>query len=178
MLHIVSVQIIHHFFIRDSTTCHGKHAVQGRSDIQRVLRVLWFWITGGSDGTDLGEDEVEGRGQDGDPGAPTSSNQPGKPGHKPVRLKRKRHRALANKPQDFQVLSEFGYFCSWAITTARFPTSLFVLIARVSPIQIYLSSGSWLGQQINLSLILENCKHERPCFVLTSQQVIWHRSVT
>uniref|UniRef100_A0A672H365 Myoferlin like n=1 Tax=Salarias fasciatus TaxID=181472 RepID=A0A672H365_SALFA len=28
---------------------------------------------------------------------------PGKPSHKPLRLNRKRHRALANKPQDFQI---------------------------------------------------------------------------
>ncbi|XP_041865734.1 myoferlin isoform X2 [Melanotaenia boesemani] len=39
----------------------------------------------------------------GSPGAPTLPNQPGKPSHKPLRLSRKRHRALANKPQDFQI---------------------------------------------------------------------------
>ncbi|KAF3708203.1 Myoferlin Fer-1-like protein 3 [Channa argus] len=37
------------------------------------------------------------------PAALTSANQPGKPSHKPVRLNRKRHRALANKLQDFQI---------------------------------------------------------------------------
>ncbi|XP_041803959.1 myoferlin [Chelmon rostratus] len=58
---------------------------------------------GGSDDTDEGEADVEGGGQGGSPGAPTSRNQPGKPSHKSVRLSRKRHRALANKPQDFQI---------------------------------------------------------------------------
>ncbi|XP_044069652.1 myoferlin isoform X2 [Siniperca chuatsi] len=54
---------------------------------------------GVSDEDDEGEEDVEGGG----PGAPTSPNQPGKPSHKPIRLSRKRHRALANKPQDFQI---------------------------------------------------------------------------
>ncbi|KAM9345045.1 myoferlin [Symphorus nematophorus] len=57
---------------------------------------------GGSDDADE-EADVEGGGQDGSPGAPTSPNQPGKPSRKPIRLSRKRHRALANKPQDFQI---------------------------------------------------------------------------
>ncbi|XP_070697288.1 myoferlin [Pempheris klunzingeri] len=55
---------------------------------------------GGSDEGDEGEADVEGGGQG---GPPTSPNQPGKPRHKPIRLSRKRHRALANKPQDFQI---------------------------------------------------------------------------
>ncbi|KAF1375699.1 hypothetical protein PFLUV_G00222910 [Perca fluviatilis] len=58
---------------------------------------------GESDEGDEGEADVEGEGQSGTPGAPTSPNQPGKPSHKPLRLSRKRHRALANKPQDFQI---------------------------------------------------------------------------
>ncbi|XP_070833559.1 myoferlin isoform X2 [Chaetodon trifascialis] len=58
---------------------------------------------GGSDDTDEGEADVEGGGQGGSPGALASSNQPGKPSHKPIRLRRKRHRALTNKPQDFQI---------------------------------------------------------------------------
>ncbi|XP_040905251.1 myoferlin [Toxotes jaculatrix] len=58
---------------------------------------------GGSDEGDEGEADMEGGGQGGSPGAPASPNQPGKPSHKPVRLSRKRHRALANKPQDFQI---------------------------------------------------------------------------
>ncbi|XP_072293204.1 myoferlin-like isoform X1 [Eucyclogobius newberryi] len=37
------------------------------------------------------------------PGVTALSHQPGKPSHKPVRLSGKRHRALANKPQDFQI---------------------------------------------------------------------------
>ncbi|XP_031161831.1 myoferlin isoform X1 [Sander lucioperca] len=58
---------------------------------------------GDSDEGDEGEADVEGEGQSGSPGAPTSPNQPGKPSHKPLRLSRKKHRALANKPQDFQI---------------------------------------------------------------------------
>ncbi|XP_076599313.1 myoferlin isoform X2 [Chaetodon auriga] len=60
-------------------------------------------VAGGCDDTDEGEADVEGGGQGGSPGALTSSNQPGKPSHKPIRLRRKRHRALTNKPQDFQI---------------------------------------------------------------------------
>ncbi|XP_061602091.1 myoferlin isoform X2 [Cololabis saira] len=58
---------------------------------------------GSEEGGDREEDLVDGGGQVGGPGAPTSPNQPGKPYHKPLRLSRKRHRALANKPQDFQI---------------------------------------------------------------------------
>ncbi|KAF3842053.1 hypothetical protein F7725_024004 [Dissostichus mawsoni] len=58
---------------------------------------------GGGDEVDEGESDVEGGGQSGSPGAPTSPSQPGKPSHKPQRLSRKRHRALPNKPQDFQI---------------------------------------------------------------------------
>ncbi|KAK5854059.1 hypothetical protein PBY51_015161 [Eleginops maclovinus] len=58
---------------------------------------------GGGDEGDEGESDVEGGGQSGSPGAPTSTNLPGKLSHKPQRLSRKRHRALANKPQDFQI---------------------------------------------------------------------------
>ncbi|TNM99953.1 hypothetical protein fugu_012986 [Takifugu bimaculatus] len=57
-------------------------------------------------GTDEGDEEealVDGGGQGGGVSAASSSNQPGKQGRKPVRLSRKRHRALANKPQDFQI---------------------------------------------------------------------------
>ncbi|XP_070771991.1 myoferlin isoform X2 [Enoplosus armatus] len=54
---------------------------------------------GDIDDGDEGEADVEGGG----PGAPTSPNQPGKPSHGPIRLSRKRHRALAHKPQDFQI---------------------------------------------------------------------------
>ncbi|XP_033469329.2 myoferlin isoform X1 [Epinephelus lanceolatus] len=61
---------------------------------------------GGSDEGDEGDEgdtDVEGGGQSGSPGAPTSPSQPGKRRHKSVRLRSKRHRALANKPQDFQI---------------------------------------------------------------------------
>ncbi|XP_011601595.2 myoferlin isoform X1 [Takifugu rubripes] len=57
-------------------------------------------------GTDEGDEEealVDGGGQGGGVSAASSSNQPGKQGRKPVRLSRKRNRALANKPQDFQI---------------------------------------------------------------------------
>ncbi|XP_041645504.1 myoferlin [Cheilinus undulatus] len=58
---------------------------------------------GGSDEGDEGEADADGGFQGGGPGASTSPNQPGKPGHKPVRISRKKTRALANKPQDFQI---------------------------------------------------------------------------
>ncbi|XP_069548793.1 myoferlin [Brachyistius frenatus] len=58
---------------------------------------------GGSEEGDEGDTDMEGGGQDGSPGGPTSPNQPLKPSHKPIRLSRKRHRALANKHQDFQI---------------------------------------------------------------------------
>ncbi|XP_056291609.1 myoferlin isoform X2 [Pseudoliparis swirei] len=58
---------------------------------------------GDSDEGDERETDVEEGGQTGSPGAPTSPNQSGKASHKPVCLSRKRHRALANKPQDFQI---------------------------------------------------------------------------
>ncbi|XP_034538293.1 myoferlin [Notolabrus celidotus] len=58
---------------------------------------------GGSDEDDEGEADAEGGFQGGGSGAPTSPNQPGKPGHKSVRISRKTNRALANKPQDFQI---------------------------------------------------------------------------
>ncbi|XP_058507903.1 myoferlin [Solea solea] len=55
-------------------------------------------------GSDEGEEGEEGETDvDGSPRSPTLPNQPGKPSHKPLRLSRKRHRALANKPQDFQI---------------------------------------------------------------------------
>ncbi|XP_054456803.1 myoferlin [Anoplopoma fimbria] len=58
---------------------------------------------GDSEEGDEREADVEGGDQGERPGDPTSPNQPGKPSHKPVRLCRKTNRALANKPQDFQI---------------------------------------------------------------------------
>ncbi|XP_068184208.1 myoferlin [Antennarius striatus] len=58
---------------------------------------------GSDDDDDGGEANVEGGGQSGNPEAPAAPTPPGKPSHKPVRLSRKRQRALANKPQDFQI---------------------------------------------------------------------------
>uniref|UniRef100_A0A3P9PXD5 Myoferlin n=1 Tax=Poecilia reticulata TaxID=8081 RepID=A0A3P9PXD5_POERE len=49
------------------------------------------------------EDIMDGAGQVGSSGMPPSPNQPGKPTHKLHRLNRKRHKVLANKPQDFQI---------------------------------------------------------------------------
>lgn len=71
-------------------------------------------VTGGSDDGDEG-DGADGGGQVESLGSPSSSNQPGKPNRKPVRLTRKKHRALANKPQDFQVLFEFWLLRSWEV---------------------------------------------------------------
>uniref|UniRef100_A0A673VXS0 Myoferlin n=1 Tax=Salmo trutta TaxID=8032 RepID=A0A673VXS0_SALTR len=56
---------------------------------------------GGEEGED-GE-EVPLGGQVGTPGVPPTPGQPGNPNQRPVRTSRKRHRALANKPQDFQI---------------------------------------------------------------------------
>uniref|UniRef100_A0A4W5PU80 Myoferlin n=1 Tax=Hucho hucho TaxID=62062 RepID=A0A4W5PU80_9TELE len=58
-------------------------------------------LCGGEEGED-GE-EVSLGGQVGTPGVPPTPGQPGNPNQRPVRTSRKRHRALANKPQDFQI---------------------------------------------------------------------------
>uniref|UniRef100_A0A8C7GRW1 Myoferlin n=1 Tax=Oncorhynchus kisutch TaxID=8019 RepID=A0A8C7GRW1_ONCKI len=58
-------------------------------------------LYGGEEGKD-GE-EVSLGGQVGTPGVPLTPGQPGNPNQRPVRTSRKRHRALANKPQDFQI---------------------------------------------------------------------------
>lgn len=53
----------------------------------------------GSEEDEEGDTEVDGGGP-----TPSLPNQPGKPTQRPVRLRSKRHKTLANKPQDFQVL--------------------------------------------------------------------------
>uniref|UniRef100_A0A673VKS8 Myoferlin n=1 Tax=Salmo trutta TaxID=8032 RepID=A0A673VKS8_SALTR len=58
--------------------------------------------TGGGEEGEDGE-EVPLGGQVGTPGVPPTPGQPGNPNQRPVRTSRKRHRALANKPQDFQI---------------------------------------------------------------------------
>uniref|UniRef100_A0A8C7SSG3 C2 domain-containing protein n=1 Tax=Oncorhynchus mykiss TaxID=8022 RepID=A0A8C7SSG3_ONCMY len=55
----------------------------------------------GEEGED--REEVSLGGQTGTPGVPPTPGQPGNPNQRPVRTSRKRHRALANKPQDFQI---------------------------------------------------------------------------
>ncbi|XP_008284661.1 myoferlin isoform X2 [Stegastes partitus] len=57
----------------------------------------------GSEEDDEGAAGTECGSQGGSPGTPSSPNQPKKHGLKPVRLSRRRHRALANKRQDFQI---------------------------------------------------------------------------
>ncbi|XP_008319982.1 myoferlin [Cynoglossus semilaevis] len=52
----------------------------------------------GSEEDEEGETEVDGGGP-----TPSLPNQPGKPTQRPVRLRSKRHKTLANKPQDFQI---------------------------------------------------------------------------
>ncbi|XP_055083337.1 LOW QUALITY PROTEIN: myoferlin [Periophthalmus magnuspinnatus] len=52
---------------------------------------------------DEGDPDADGGTGGTTPGVTSSSHQPGKPSHKPVRFHRKRHRALTNKPQDFQI---------------------------------------------------------------------------
>lgn len=56
-------------------------------------------------GGEEGDTEDDGGGGDKSPGVTTTatSQKPGRPGHKTVHINRKRHRALANKPQDFQI---------------------------------------------------------------------------
>lgn len=66
---------------------------------------MFFHTAGGSDAADEDEEDVDAGGHAGGPGAPTSPNQAGKPRHKQIQLRRKRHKTLPNKPQDFQVLS-------------------------------------------------------------------------
>uniref|UniRef100_A0A8C7HDV7 Myoferlin n=1 Tax=Oncorhynchus kisutch TaxID=8019 RepID=A0A8C7HDV7_ONCKI len=56
---------------------------------------------GGEEGED--REEVSLGGQVGTPGVPPTPGQPGNPNQRHVRTSRKRHRALANKPQDFQI---------------------------------------------------------------------------
>lgn len=65
---------------------------------------MWFYTTGSSGEVDDGEEEVDTGGLAGGPGAPSPLNQPGKPSHNQIGVRRKRHKALVNKPQDFQVL--------------------------------------------------------------------------
>lgn len=64
-------------------------------------------FSGGNNDGDDGEALVDGGGQGGGVSAATSAKQPGKPDRKPGQLSRRRHKTLANKPQDFQVLSLF-----------------------------------------------------------------------
>uniref|UniRef100_A0AAQ6IE66 C2 domain-containing protein n=1 Tax=Anabas testudineus TaxID=64144 RepID=A0AAQ6IE66_ANATE len=60
-------------------------------------------VLGDSEVGDEGEADMDGGVHGGSSTAPNLPNQPGKPSHKPIRLRHKRHRALANKPQDFQI---------------------------------------------------------------------------
>uniref|UniRef100_A0A669D5P2 Myoferlin n=1 Tax=Oreochromis niloticus TaxID=8128 RepID=A0A669D5P2_ORENI len=53
-------------------------------------------------GEQWGEADTDGGGQGGGSGAPTLPGHPGK-SRQSIHLRRKRHRALANKPQDFQI---------------------------------------------------------------------------
>ncbi|XP_030603527.1 myoferlin isoform X2 [Archocentrus centrarchus] len=59
-------------------------------------------LDAGSDEGDEREPDTDGEGQGGVSGAPGLPSHPGKP-RQPIRLRHKRHRALANKPQDFQI---------------------------------------------------------------------------
>lgn len=87
---------------------HGRwwvpERLDGRQNAACEYNLCFFCLSGGTDEGDDEEALVDGGGQGGGVSAASSSNQPGKPGRKPVRLSRKRHKALANKPQDFQVL--------------------------------------------------------------------------
>uniref|UniRef100_A0A8C7HF93 Myoferlin n=1 Tax=Oncorhynchus kisutch TaxID=8019 RepID=A0A8C7HF93_ONCKI len=63
--------------------------------------LLCVFPGGGEEGED--REEVSLGGQVGTPGVPPTPGQPGNPNQRHVRTSRKRHRALANKPQDFQI---------------------------------------------------------------------------
>lgn len=89
--------------------------LDGRQIATHEYNLCLFCLSGGTDEVDEEEAFVDGGGQGG--GVSSSSNQPGKPGRKPVRLSRKRHRALANKPQDFQVLPSSPFVLSRTIKT-------------------------------------------------------------
>lgn len=73
--------------------------------ITRAFVIIVFFTTEGKEDVYEGEEDVDGAGQAGSPGASPSPNQAGIP-NKSQRFSRKRHRALPNKPQDFQV-------CRW-----------------------------------------------------------------
>uniref|UniRef100_A0A8C7MIS7 Myoferlin n=1 Tax=Oncorhynchus kisutch TaxID=8019 RepID=A0A8C7MIS7_ONCKI len=66
-----------------------------------ATHLLCVFPGGGEEGED--REEVSLGGQVGTPGVPPTPGQPGNPNQRHVRTSRKRHRALANKPQDFQI---------------------------------------------------------------------------
>lgn len=76
---------------------------------QRIFakRVFCSGVNEEDDETDEG---MNGADQVGSSGMPPVPNQPGKTRHKSHHFNRKKHKLLANKPQDFQVLSYFDYF--------------------------------------------------------------------
>lgn len=80
---------------------------QAVKTVLSVFKILIqrIFVTGDNEEGEEGEAGMDV--EDGSPGAAASANQPGKPSHKPIRLNLKRHRALPNKPQDFQVLLKF-----------------------------------------------------------------------
>lgn len=84
------------------------------------MLLMLSWAAGGSDEAEEDEEVDITGGQAGGPGVPTSPNQHRKANQKQTRLRRKRHKALSNKPQDFQVLS--------AVSAPAIKTSPLVLL--------------------------------------------------
>lgn len=64
-----------------------------------------LWTPAAYEEADEGDADMDAGDHVGSPAGPAGTPvQPGKASHKPLRIGRKKHRALANKPQDFQVL--------------------------------------------------------------------------
>lgn len=123
-------------------------AIQSRKMNRKAFLISYwlcecFWLilpysAGGSDDPDEDEEVGAPGGQAGGPGAPTSPNQPGKPNHKHTRLRRKRHKALTNKPQDFQVLS--------AVFVSVIKASQFGLLILRTLTSLSIQHAQWLGE--------------------------------
>uniref|UniRef100_A0A673VM71 Myoferlin n=1 Tax=Salmo trutta TaxID=8032 RepID=A0A673VM71_SALTR len=94
------------FRVRENRILNGTGlCVPTRLVVQDCVCVCACVCSGFPGGGEEGEDgeEVPLGGQVGTPGVPPTPGQPGNPNQRPVRTSRKRHRALANKPQDFQI---------------------------------------------------------------------------
>lgn len=69
--------------------------------------LFFVFFSGNNEDDDDGEDVMARTDQVDNSGMASSTKQPGKRPIKPRHYSKKRQKILANKPQDFQVLSEF-----------------------------------------------------------------------